>query len=458
MSRKWIKIKTKNKNIFGSTGVRYIRSDKYEEWKQKHLNDTRRLEMNRDSDGNLETKWDFDSSDVEFNAGGKSNGFLDFFSNLFRKWSGSAPTDSELEAAEQSQKYNLESMDYQQQLNYDMWKRTQSYEARVQDMKSAGLNPAMMMSGGAGAAPSIASSPSSSPGSVNTSGGSGLSDIMGLFSMIGNFAQLASQNKLRSSEVALNNAQAENVGASTERTKVETDILKIDQKYADIRNQIYTTEGLTRIQNNIKDIEVKDGTIRLQNSQVTLNLSDANLKNKQALVAEADKALKDLDAEKARSLLPYAVQYLKADMALKVAQTKESKANAIKLHADSLVQFAEAVIKQGLADGDYVGKFLKGLDAENALKYAQVAHEKELTTLTQYQQVTEVEKAYNVAADTDAKKAQTARDEALTEKLENENDWFVADKLLGYFGSYISAVSDGFGTMTELLVGASKLL
>lgn len=389
-------------------------------------------------------------SEDDFNNSFSENKFFSGLGNLWNKWTGNGITDAQLK----ENNMNRENLLFENELNYEMWKRTQSYEAQMQSMKTAGLNPALMFNNGG----NMQQANTGSIAPISSTPSEGMPSLLGFINSIMQMSSLKSENALRKTQSDKNKAEADSIAATTEKTKTETQILEIDKEYADIRNRIYTTEGLTRIKNNLKDIEIKDGTIRLQNSQITLNLSDANLKDKQALVSEADRALKEIDAEKARALLPFAVQYLKSDISLKNAQTEESKANAIKLHADSLVQFAEAAIKQGLADNDYVGKFLRGLDADSALKYAQTAHENQLTTLTRNQQFTEIKRAENISADTEAKKAQTSRDEALTEKFEKENDWYVADKLLGYFGSYISAVADGFGTMSELLIGAAKVL
>lgn len=389
-------------------------------------------------------------SEEDFNNGFSENKFFSGLGNLWNKWTGNDVTDAQLK----ENNMNRDNLLFENELNYQMWKKTQSYEAQMQSMKTAGLNPALMYNNGG----NMQQANTGSMAPVSSTPSEGMPSLLGFINSIMQMSSLKSENTLRKTQSDKNKAEADSIAATTEKTEVETQILKVDKEYADIRNKIYTTEGLTRIKNNLKDIEVKDGTIRLQNSSISLNLSDANLKDKQALVAEADRVLKEIDAEKARALLPYAVQYLKSDMSLKIAQTDESKSNAVKLHADSLVQFADAAIKQGLADNDYVGKFLRGLDADSALKYAQVAHEKQLTTLTRQQQFTEIRRAENISADTQSKKAQTARDEALTDKLEKENDWYVADKLLGYFGSYISAISDGFGTMSELLIGAAKVL
>lgn len=424
MSRnKWIKIKTND-----GKGVRYVRSSNYESWKQGHLNDTygsaaRAHFIGGEADkGSL--KWNFDEADAMYNGGqgGKPNGFLDFFSNLFTKWSGSGMTDAEKDAADYNTQVGRENMELEKQMQLDIFNQTQSYEAQVRQMQAAGINPAVMFSGGA--SQSVPSGPSAQPGTATASPSGEFPDILGLVKTIMGASQLNSENKLRASQADKNIADAELSKADAKKRGVETGILEIDRAWAETRNWLYTKEGLSRIDKNLSDIKVNGGRIELMGSEIKLNLADVQLKDSQKLVNEADAILKGLDAQKARSLLPYAVEYMRSDILLKNATTKAQLSSAESLHANALVNMAEAMIKKGLIQGSYVEKFLSNLDADTLEK-------SNLAAL-------HIDQGDLAAAQTDAAGAYKRQAEAQADFTETSQDFIVADKLIGYFSQFFT--------------------
>lgn len=368
---------------------------------------------------------------------GNGYGIFNFFSNLLKRWSGSGMTNSEIEAAHMQQNMAQENALLEQQLSLDTWRQTQSYESRVADMKNAGINPALMMGGSAGSAPSLATSASVAAPNVTTSGASGLSDFLGLIDMAMNASALKSENKLR-------DAQSENLSVSTSKTSTEDRILQIDEQFAKIKNWLSTQDAQWTINNRIKDVEVKDGQLNVMGSQISLNLADVNLKDKQALVAEADASIKRLDAKKAETLLPYAVDYLKLDMQLKESQTLSNYADIELKHANALVAFAEASIKEGLIEGDYITKFLDNIDADSYAKNASGFNNLAHSDLANQQ--TKTSAAYANLAEQSAK---------LSGK---QLDYFVADKIVGYLSQAVTAfcqlgntAASGVGAATSLL-------
>lgn len=433
---RWIKIRTND-----GKGVRYVRADRYEAWKQEHLNDTygsaarNHFIGGEDDKGSL--KWNFDESDALYNggSGGKANGFLDFFSNLFRKWSGTGMTDSELDAADYNTKVGRENMELEKQMQLEIFNQTQSYEAQVRNMQAAGLNPALMFNGGA--SQSSVSGPSAQAGTATASPSGEFPNILGLVKTIMGASQLKSENKLRESQSEKNIADANAANAAAGKSKTETEILEIDKRWAEVRNRIYTNEGLSRIKKNLSDITVNNGRIRLMDSEVSLNFKDIKLKDSQILVNEADAVLKGLDAVKARKLLPYAVEYYRADIMLKNAQTEQAKSSAISLHANALVSMAEAMIKEGLVSGGYVRKFLDNLDADTLEKSGLANLHTAQTGLTEQQTATSAatERAQNAQAD----------------YTETSQDFIVADKLIGYWTNFITLSADVIGAALPLL-------
>lgn len=368
---------------------------------------------------------------------GNGYGLFNFFSNLLRRWSGSNMTNSEKEAANMQQNMAQENALLEQQLSLDTWRQTQSYEARIADMKNAGINPALMMSGSAGSAPSQATSASVAAPTVTTSGASGLSDFLGLIDMAMNASALKSENKLR-------DAQAENLSAGTSKTSTEDRILQIDEQFAKTKNWLSTQDAQWTINNRIKDVEVKDGQLNVMGSQISLNLADVNLKDKQTLVAEADAAIKRLDAKKAETLLPYAVDYLKLDMQLKESQQLSNYADIELKHANALVAFAEASIKEGLIEGDYITKFLDNLDADSYVKNTSGFNNLAHADLANQQSKTSA--AYANLAEQSAK---------LSGK---QLDFFVADKIVGYISQAITGFCQLGNTSASGVGAAASLL
>ncbi|GGB87034.1 MULTISPECIES: hypothetical protein [Pseudomonadota] len=433
---RWIKIRTND-----GKGVRYVRADRYESWKQEHLNDTygsaarNHFIGGEDDKGSL--KWNFDESDALYNggSGGKANGFLDFFSNLFTKWSGTGMTDAEKDAADYNTQVGRENMELEKQMQLEIFNQTQSYEAQVRNMQAAGLNPALMFNGGA--SQSSVSGPSAQAGTATASPSGEFPNILGLVKTIMGASQLKSENKLRESQSEKNIADANAANASAGKSKTETELLEIDKRWAEVRNRIYTNEGLSRIKKNLSDITVNNGRIRLMDSEVSLNFKDIKLKDSQILVNEADAVLKGLDAAKARKLLPYAVEYYRADIMLKNAQTEQAKSSAISLHANALVSMAEAMIKEGLVSGGYVRKFLNNLDADTLEKSGLANLHTAQTGLTEQQTATSAatERAQNAQAD----------------YTETSQNFIVADKLIGYWTNFITLSADVIGAALPLL-------
>ena len=423
---KWIKVRTND-----GKGVRYIRSDRYEQWKSEHINDTYGSSARSHFIGGEENKgsakWNFDEADEIYNGGqgGKTNGFLDFFSNIFTKWSGSGMTDAERESADYNTKVGRENMELEKQMQLDIFNETQSYEAQVRQMQQAGLNPALMFNGGA--TQSVPSGPSAQPGTASASPSGEFPDILGLVKTIMGASQLKSENKLRESQSLKNEADAKLADADTKKKTVETGILEIDKAWSETRNWLYTQEGLSRIEKNLSDVKVNNGRVELMGSEIKLNLADIRLKDSQRLLNEADAVLKDLDAQKARALLPYAVEYMRADILLKNATSEAQIASAESLHANALVNMAEALIKKGLIQGGYVEKFLEGLDVSNIEKY-------NLALL-------HVDQGNLAAAQTEAAGAYKRQAEAQAEYTETSQNFIVADKLIGYYSQFITLAS-----------------
>jgi len=139
--------------------------------------------------------------------------------------------------------------DYNQQKALAMWKDT-SYSAQKEQMKKAGLNPAMMygMSGGGGQSSSV-SAGSVSSGAAPSAGGEGMAGLgMGM-----ELALLSAKKDLLQAQAKAANAGAKYTsGAQTDKTiedtwkvRTETDILDLDYQMK---------EYLQNVDENNKDV------------------------------------------------------------------------------------------------------------------------------------------------------------------------------------------------------------
>lgn len=365
------------------------------------------------------------------------NNFFSGLSNLWNKWTGNGMTDADMQANQA----NRDNMKFEQDLALQTWKQTQSYEARVADMQRAGMNPALMMSGSAGSAPAQAASPTSAAPNVTSDSMPNI--LSGFIGMMMQAKELSNRTKLNNAEVENVNADTANKSAITRKTNLESDILEIDRAYSNVRNQIYTAKGLSEIQNNIKDLEVKDGIIKIQGTEIALNDKELLVKDANILVMQADASLKNIEAEKARSLLPYAVEYFKADIALKESTVNLNDSNAVKAHADALISFADAAIKNGLIKGDYIEKFLSKMDADTFASIGSGIHS-----------VAEAGTAGSkIAANTAIARNQNAQ----ASYTEEEQEYLAADKIIGYLATGISAICDITGAYNDTLRTESEI-
>lgn len=174
--------------------------------------------------------------------------------------------------AEIQKKQNKEMMDYQQQKQLEMWAKT-GYGPQVQQMKNAGINPALLygMSGG-GASTIGAAIPNTNVGS-----GEGHAPINQGIAM-------ALQSK---QQAELLQAQKENIEADTRNKQVE----------ATKKEGVDTKEAETRIDLNVQELTNKKAQQYLTQSETAINEL-----TKQFLEGTLEDRIKDVEYTVSRSL------------------------------------------------------------------------------------------------------------------------------------------------------------
>lgn len=162
-------------------------------------------------------------------------------------------TNSQLNANEALQKYN-------EGIQYDLWQKT-NYPAQVEQLQKAGLNPALLYAKGG---------PGGTTGSVGGSVGMGMNAV-GLSAP----AQQAQSERLQSADVALKNAQQQNIEAQTpqEGPLMKAQIDSINQGISNAKAQEILTDAqiqTQRLTNSITNETIDDqiSTIRATSNKI----------------------------------------------------------------------------------------------------------------------------------------------------------------------------------------------
>lgn len=401
-----------------------------------------------------------------YNSGDKSaitnfNNENNGLKNLWNKWTGKGMTNAQKEAAQMNQQMNFDSMKYEQELNLETWRQTQSYEARVADMQNAGINPALMFANGSASAQSGAQGVSGSAGVASADPAGDITQALGplqsVLNLVMSGVSLSKDNAVKDSQIALNEAKevealssASNKDADTEIKGVEKSLKEIEKKYADVEKRMQLWETRERVQNIIADTVVKDGVTKVQQSEIVLNLSNANLADKKAITEGADAALKKLEARKLEKMLPYVESYERARIVLMNAQTSEALSSAAESYSRELQNTAEALIKFGLLEAGYVDKFLGNMDAETGASLAQ----RGLFNAQSFESASRAAMYDQAVNESVARQSLTEEQAKLSEK---ERKWYTADKVIGYISSYIGSITEDVKDIAGMAISSGLL-
>lgn len=254
---------------------------------------------------------------------------------------------------------NKEMIKFQNEQAMEMWRNT-NYGPQVEEMKKAGLNPALLygMSGGGGATASSAS------GNVTSGNAQGVSNeaMQGMGMQLG---MMDAQRKLIE-------AQTENVKTDTikkggvDTKKVETEIANLTQG---ITNQ-QTIERLNRIQGNISQIEeeikmeTKDVTIRRIGWETDKILEELDILKNESDISEETWKDKVQIVKTELTAMGLKNELMKSDKALNEAQIK-------KIAADINQKWAELSISESKNYMEHEDR-IKAIEeyTKNALKVA----------------------------------------------------------------------------------------
>lgn len=200
-----------------------------------------------------------------------------------------------------------ELMQYGQDLQYDMWKKT-NYDAQKAELKKAGLNPGLMYGmGGGGGVTTGSASGSVSGGHAPAGGGEALA-------MAGMGLQMGMQK-----------AQIENIEADTELKKAD----------AGKKSGVETEEGYARIGSIIQETKNKQAQEALTKVQTG--------------IAELDKKLKTATLDDMEDLARWAAETAKFNMSIAEREDYVGKATRDQRVDQVGATLAETIARAGLA-------------------------------------------------------------------------------------------------------------
>ena len=210
------------------------------------------------------------------------------------------------------------------------------YQRTVTDMRSAGVNPALAMSGG------VTTQASSSAQAQGANVATPALDLSQVAQLAMQSKQLDIQNKLADAEIRLKNADA--------------DLKEKDSKYRDDYNSLML-DGL-RKSNSLTDSQIDQirANIGKIGEEVELLKKQAATEEDRKLLTAAETSLRKAMERKTDQEVKNLVALLPFQKALMSAQTEQARASAS-------AQLVHAAYEQGLIDNGYIEEMTRELSA-----------------------------------------------------------------------------------------------
>lgn len=286
--------------------------------------------------------------------------------------------------------FDLNASREEREWQLDAWERTQSIPAQVQQMKDAGLNPALMYQSGASAgASSPASGTDVSAPDSQQNPMAGMEIAQAVMSMLTGTASVGSQigeavgrtrqalTQSRVNVATVNNTNADTALKNQQRLNLitENDMKKIDLSYRRVEKELQNQESASRIAKNFQDIKESISRIDLNDSVIEVNGQKISLMVKMEdeidskIVLNAAKTVgQNLDNAKAATLLPYVENFARADLEIKAASANNLRSQTHLNYSESAVALADAAYKQGLLDKGQLDIIIEGMKIDNKSK------------------------------------------------------------------------------------------
>lgn len=310
--------------------------------------------------------------------------FGDFWSEDVANGNVFSPTDFA------SMQYEMNKISQQQDWSEMMFNQYQSIPAQVQQMRQAGLNPALMYGSGASV---------SSPVSGTASGGapSGRSPQFGseraqqivstLLSLLGAGGSVASQLsgiKRNSVQNELTEAQTEAEFAGIDKTRAETDNILLKNKWQEVENEFqraYKSIGLEETASRINnlnasaaklfsDVNVNNSVIEVNGHRIQLISSEISRNEAEAYLSQMRAFTERLTQEQVRIITSYQEELSRAQVSLMEAQSDSVRQQARTSYTQAQLNLIEYLKQEQLMDAGYIEQVIKGMKTQRGTAIA----------------------------------------------------------------------------------------
>lgn len=210
------------------------------------------------------------------------------------------------------------------------------YQRTVADMRAAGVNPALAMSGG------VSTQASSSAQAQGSNVDTPLLDLSQVAQLAMQSRQLSIQNKLANADIRVKNAEAD---LKEKDAKVRDDYNDLLMKGMKMSQQL-TDAQISQIRANISKI----------GEEVELLRKQAATEEERRLLTAAETSLRKAMERKTDQEIKNLVTLLPFQQSLMSAQTEAAKASAA-------AQFVHAAYEQGLIDSGYITAMVREQNA-----------------------------------------------------------------------------------------------
>ena len=210
------------------------------------------------------------------------------------------------------------------------------YQRTVADMRAAGVNPALAMSGG------VSTQASSSAQAQGANVETPLLDLSQVAQLAMQSRQLSIQNKLANADIRVKNAEAD---LKEKDAKVRDDYNDLLMKGMKMSQQL-TDAQISQIKANISKI----------GEEVELLKKQAATEEERRLLTAAETSLRKAMERKTDQEIKNLVTLLPFQQSLMAAQTEAAKASAA-------AQFVHAAYEQGLIDSGYITAMVREQNA-----------------------------------------------------------------------------------------------